>query len=41
MLNHRRFRFTYKHAFYYHQIIRRDGAKIDQPFSLPPPRSDE
>jgi len=31
MLNHRRFRLTYKHAFYDHENIRRDRAKMDQP----------
>jgi len=36
MLNHRRFRLTYKHAFYDHENIRRDSAKIDQPVSEQP-----
>ena len=31
MLNHRRFRITYKRAWYDHENIRRDRAKIDQP----------
>jgi hypothetical protein len=39
MLNHRRFRLTYKHAFYDHENIRKDRATIDQPVSQQP-RSD-
>jgi hypothetical protein len=38
MLNHRRFRLTYRHAFYVHENIRRDGATIDQPVLRQPPR---
>jgi hypothetical protein len=38
MLNHRRFRLTYKHAFYEHDNIRKDGATIDQPVSQQPPK---
>ncbi len=38
MLNHRRYRLTYRHASYVHENIRRDGATMDQPVLRPPPK---